>query len=84
MPPQSHPEGTHQVRRAAHADPSLAPAHPNKRGQAPHISPAGNPETQVAGGMEELIDLRGHVEACHHKSLHTPISCARSGNHPVT
>ena len=53
VPTQCHPEGSHQSTWAAHADPSLTPGHPDKRGRTFCGSLVGNTKTKGVGGTEE-------------------------------
>ena len=63
MPHQLHPEITHQLPWAAHADTSLATNHLNDRIQVLCGPLAGNIETQGVGGTKECMYLGVHVES---------------------
>ena len=52
VPPQRHPEETHQVPWAEHVDPSPSPDHPDKRGRTFCGSLTGDNKTKGAGGKE--------------------------------
>ena len=82
LPPQRHPEGTHQVPWVVQAITSLASGHPDKAGKTFSSPMEGDTKVKDSEIAEEHLDFGGHVEAHQHKCLCAPISCIGPVTHP--
>ena len=81
LPPQTTPEGAHQVPRVTQASPPPPTDRPNEGGRNIRVPTEGHPKAAGKGSEEERVNLGGNVETLRLESLRAPRSCKVSGTH---